>query len=128
MSDWKTEIARRPLLAAALALIGVGAVGGGAYEAGLFRPRASGPYADILSLLDDLDNAKTAGAAIRLTLPDFDAPKTAAMLRTRIAHRKLDEVLLDDAGNDRVIEAQGWVLPETLALLCALAATPAAPG
>ncbi|HEV2561809.1 MAG TPA: hypothetical protein VGT78_06680 [Rhizomicrobium sp.] len=114
-------ISRRPFLASALALIGVAAVGGGAYEFGLFRKHFS-KYGDLLNALDNPDNAEQVGSAVLATMPDFDAVKTAGDLRTRIGKKSLADVLIADAQANRVIEASGWVLPETLALLCALAA------
>jgi hypothetical protein len=116
-------ISRRPFLASALALIGVAAVGGGAYEAGLFRKHFSNDrYDDLLNALDNPDNAASVGAAVLAELPHFNAAETAASLRERIGKKKLGDVLDEDAAANRLIEAKGWVLPETLALLCALAA------
>jgi len=113
-------ISRRPVLAGALALIGVAAVGGGAYELGLFRKHFS-KYGDLLDALDDPDNAKLVGKAVLAEMPGFDAAKIASDLRARIGKKPLADVLIADAQANRVIEASGWVLPETLALLCALA-------
>lgn len=114
-------ITRRPFLASALALIGVAAVGGGAYELGLFRKHFS-KYGDLLDALDDPDDAARIGSAVLAAIPDFNAAKTASELRARIGKKPLADVLIADAQSNRVIEASGWVLPETLALLCALAA------
>jgi hypothetical protein len=114
-------ISRRPFLAGALALIGVAAIGGGAYELGLFRKHFS-KYGDLLNALDDPDNAALIGKAVLAEMPDFDAAKTAADLRARIGKKPIADVLIADAQANRVTEASGWVLPETLALLCALAA------
>jgi hypothetical protein len=47
-------------------------------------------------------------------------------MRERIAKRPLAQVMIEDISEGRVQEAGGWVMPETLALLCALAAKAAA--
>jgi hypothetical protein len=116
-----SAISRRPFLAGALALIGVAAIGGGAYELGLFRKHFS-KYGDLLDSLDDPDNAERVGSAVLAQMPGFDAAKTASELRARIGKKPLADVLAADAQASRMIEASGWVLPQTLALLCALAA------
>ena len=116
-----SAISRRPFLASALALIGVAAVGGGAYELGLLRKHYAA-YDDLLRALDDPETAKRVGAAVLAETPGFDAVKIAADLRARIGGKSLSDVLASDLQQGRVVEAQGWVLPETLALLCALAA------
>ncbi len=121
MSGWKTMMSRRPVLAGMLALAGL--VVGGAYEAGLFRSRPSGPYGDLLSSLDDLKNADAVGRAYLAQTKNFDARGTAAQLRTRLNNQSLSEVLNIDITGNQLAEAGGWVLPETLALLCALAAS-----
>ena len=88
----------------------------------LRRRHAPSPYDDLLGLLEDRDAAAQIGETLLAEFDDFD-PKTAADdLRARINKRPLSSVLVDDAGEDRVVEAGGWVLPETLGLLCALAA------
>jgi hypothetical protein len=46
----------------------------------------------------------------------------AADLRSRIAGRPLATVIAEDASDGRLVEGSGWVLPETLGLICALAA------
>jgi len=121
MSGWKTTISRRPVIAGALALFGLAI--GGAYEAGLFRARPKGPYGDLLSSLDDLDDAPIVGRAYLAETKNFDAKAVAAQLRTRLSNRSLSDVLNIDITGNQIAEAGGWVLPETLALLCALAAS-----
>jgi hypothetical protein len=120
----KTEVARRPLLAGLLGVLGVAAVGGAVYESGaLFRKRyRPTPFDDLLSSLPDRDAAIRVGAAILAEEPGFDARKTAQQLRQEIGEKPLADVAAMDIDESRMVEIKGWVLPETLAKLCALAA------
>jgi hypothetical protein len=89
----------------------------------LLRKRyASSPYDDLLALLDDRDADAQIGEAVLADIDDFDAKTVAADVRARLEHGTLAQVVSGDAGEGRVVEAGGWVMPETLALLCALAA------
>lgn len=103
----------------------VAAIAGGLVAIGpvLLRKRyAPSPYDDLLALLDNRDADAQIGEAILADKNDFDADAVAAALRARIGKRPLPDVMADDAAQGRVVEADGWLLPETLALLCALAA------
>lgn len=103
----------------------VAAIAGGLVAIGpvLLRKRyAPSPYDDLLALLDNRDADAQIGEAILADKNDFDADAVAAALRARIGKRPLPDVMADDAAEGRVVEADGWLLPETLALLCALAA------
>lgn len=89
----------------------------------LFKKRyAPTPYDDLLALLDDRDADAQIGEAVLAGKDEFDANTVAGQLRARIAGRSLAAVTAEDAAQGRVVETNGWVLPETLALLCALAA------
>jgi hypothetical protein len=118
------EIPRRPLLIALGAVLGVGIVGGGLYESGLFgrRVHSAKGYEDLLSGLGDRDTANRLGDAVLGEAETFEIGPIAHELRKHIAHRPLAAVLMGDLAEDRVVETQGWVLPETLALLCGLSA------
>lgn len=119
----KTMIARRPLLASGLALLGIAVASGVAFEADLFGPSYSkSPYDDLLRLLPDRAQAQAIGLAVLADSPAFEAKVTATHLRGKIGHRPLDAVLTSDIESDDLTEAKGWVLPATLAQLCALAA------
>ena len=122
MSDWKTAISRRPFLAGAIAAAALAAAGAGAYEAGLFRNKPNGPYGDLLESLDDLDDAPVVGRAYLAGATTFDAPVIAAQLRTRLKRQSFSDVLNSDIASNQLAEAGRWVLPESLALVCALAA------
>ena len=122
--DGKDAIARRPLLTALGALLGIGAVGGITYEAsGLLGLRTHrGAYEDLISLLPDLDDAVTLGRVVLAGDGAFQRQEVAHDLRRKIGQRPLSTVLSEDVVQGRVVETGGWVLPETLARLCALAA------
>lgn len=121
--DLKTMIARRPLLAGALAALGLAAVGGAVYQTGIFGPSyPKSSYDDLLRLLPDRAAAVALGRAVLAENPAFDAKITATHLRGKIGHRSLDAVLTSDIESDDLYEAKGWVLPATLAQLCTLAA------
>ena len=88
----------------------------------LRRRHAPSSYDDLLALLDNRDAGAEIGEAVLGEIDDFDAKTVAAELRTRLARKPVAEVMLGDVRDGRVSEARGWVLPETLAMLCALAA------
>ena len=125
MSDWKSRIARRPFLAGLFGLVGLGLIGGAAYEAAHIVKRRYPPTAfdDLLSLLDDRDSAARVGAAVLAGAPEFDVRKVARELRRRIGGKPLAEILAADVAQGRFAEVSGWLLPETLARLCGLAAS-----
>jgi hypothetical protein len=119
------DIPRRPLLIALGAIVGLGVIGGGAYEAGLFgrHSRSGEGYEDLLSGLGDRDAANRLGNAVLGEADTFEASRIAHELRKHIARRPLAKVLAEDLAEDRVVETKGWVLPETLTLLCGLSAS-----
>ncbi len=121
--DWKDSVARRPLLAALGALAGIGIVGGTVYEVserwGGGAPR--GPYGDLLAGLGDQNNAAIVGRAVLADASSFQARIVAESLRQMIGRKPLADVLVQDAVQGRIVETQGWVLPQTLTQLCALA-------
>jgi len=92
----------------------------------LHRRHAPSPYDDLLDKLDDRDADAQIGEAVLANIDEFDAKAVADDLRGRLERHSLAETTAQDAGDGRLIEAAGWVLPETLALLCALAAKAAA--
>jgi hypothetical protein len=113
------------------ALIGtamvVGAAAGGVGGRMLLRKRyAPTPYDDLIALVEDRDGAAQIGETLLAKLKDFEPVTLAADMRRRIAARPLPTVLTEDASKARLVEAGGWVLPETLGLICALAAKAAA--
>jgi len=115
------KISRRDaIIAGGSAVVLVGAGVGAQF---LLRKRhAPSPYDDLLDLLADRDADAQIGETVLAEVEEFDPKTMADDLRTRIAKRPLAAVLAEDVADGRVVEASGWVLPETLGLLCAMAA------
>jgi hypothetical protein len=106
-------------LGGSAAVLVAGGVGGRL----LLRKRyAPTPYDDLIALVHDRDAAAQIGETVLAQVDDFEPVAMAVDLRTRIAGRPLGAVLTEDAGDEKLVEAGGWVLPETLGLICALAA------
>jgi hypothetical protein len=122
--DWKSAISRRPVLSGILAALGIAIVGGVAYEAPQLSRRRykPSPFDDLLAKLPDRDNAGRIGAAVVAETSAFNAESTARVLRARLAATPLADAMSADFIQNRMIEVRGWILPETLADLCALAA------
>jgi hypothetical protein len=120
----KAQIARRPLLkglagAAGLAIAGVVLV----ETPKLFAPHhPPSPYDDLLAQLPDRGSATRIGAAYLAGHGTFDAAGAAGDLRRRLASHSFAAVLENDLAQAHMAEAHGWVLPEGLLALCALAA------
>ena len=97
---------------------------GAAYEGRrLWRKHYSpSPYDDLLVALEDRDADAQLGEAVLGEIDDFDPKAAAERLRAMLKHQTLTQAAAQDVAEGRMIEARGWVLPQTLALLCALAA------
>ncbi len=121
---WQAEVRRRPLLSGLIGALGLGVLGGGAYEAvrTIRHEQEPGAYGDLVSRLPDPDGARLVGRAVIADLPRFNAGEKAHALRKLLAAHNLADVTADDLAAGRIAEAGGWVLPESLALICALAA------
>lgn len=115
------SVTRRPLVLSALALIGVGIAGGIAVEGPrLLRKRIHSPYDDITDQISDQEQAVKVGDAVIAKLGTFDVAKSANALRVRKG--SLMDMAKADIAAGRTLEAKGWVLPESLALACAILA------
>ena len=77
------------------------------------------PYDDLLARLVDREEASRLG--VRMT-GDFDVPRQASRLRRTLAGRDLAAAVQADIADGRLVEVDGWLVPQTLALLSALAA------
>lgn len=88
----------------------------------LKKRHAPSPYDDLIALLDDRDADAQIGETVLAEVEEFEPTELAQQLRERIAGRPLAAVLQQDLSEGRVVEAAGWVLPETLGMICALAA------
>jgi hypothetical protein len=104
---------------------GVLAVGAIAYESWrlLARHYPPTPYDDLLSLLPDREAARRLGGAFLSEHTNFTARYAANALRKHIAGRPLPDVLSSEIAERALTEAGHWLVPETWAGLCALAAT-----
>ncbi|MEJ0025091.1 MAG: hypothetical protein WDN01_03590 [Rhizomicrobium sp.] len=109
-------------------------VGGGIAAAlgiaalGITVPRLFGrqyrktPYDDLFAQLVDREEAVKVGAAALKTAGPVTPAKLAKELRPRLGQRTLLVAADSDLAEGKLLEVQGWVLPETLVLLCELAA------
>jgi len=88
----------------------------------LRKHHAPTAYDDLLSRLDNRDADAQIGEAVLAGIADFDTKTVAANVRARLEHNTLAQIASGDAVGGRLLEAGGWVIPETLGLLCALAA------
>ncbi len=109
-------------------------VGGGIAAAlgiaaiGITVPRLFGhryrrtPYDDLFAQLVDRGEAMKVGGAALDTIGNVTAAKLGKEVRQRMDRRTLLETADSDLAEGKLAEVHGWVLPETLVLLCALAA------
>jgi hypothetical protein len=122
----KTTIARRPFLSGLiglLALVGIGALEAPRLFPNLFARRyPPTPFDNLFALLPDRESAVRIGAVLANAQAPMDARSIAARLRKKIGAHSLAIAIADDLAHNRLIEAQGWLLPESLGELCALAA------
>jgi hypothetical protein len=77
------------------------------------------PYDDLLGQLTDREQAAKLGAKAPLT---SDAQSQATRLRAALQGRDLPTAANADIAAGRLVEVDGWLVPQTLAELCALAA------
>jgi len=110
---------RRDVVAAVVAA-------GAAATAGLYRftdlfvkHYAPTPYDDLLMRLTDRGEAARLGAQLT---GSFDLASQSARLRDTFRKQDLAAAANADIAAGRLVEVAGWVLPETVALLSALAA------
>ena len=107
-------------------LIGTAVAAGAALAAGLYRftdllvkHYPPTPFDDVLAALKDREQAARLGARLK----DAPAPEAlAARLRPLLKPGGLTAAAKADAGAGRLVEIEGWVVPESVALLSALAA------
>ncbi|HEX4160803.1 MAG TPA: hypothetical protein VHY79_20220 [Rhizomicrobium sp.] len=120
----KAQIARRPLLKGLAGAAGLAIAGAALVEVPkLLAPHhPSSPYDDLLAQLPDRDSAARIGAAYLAGHRTFDATAAATNLRRKLASHSFATALETDMADAHMAEAHGWVLPEILLALCALAA------
>jgi hypothetical protein len=118
---------QNPQAGPARRIVIIGATAAGvAMAAGLYRftnlfvkHYAPTPYDDVLAALVDREQAAKLGALVSGTPAP---PALAARLRAMLKPNGLTAAARADSAADRVIEVDGWVLPESVALLSALSA------
>lgn len=110
------------------------AIGGGIAAAlgitalGVTVPRLLGrryrqsAYDDLFAQLVDREAAVRVGRSVLARGTAFNIKAVGRDLRQRLERRTLHEVTDSDLAQSSLTEVEGWVLPSTLALLCALAA------
>ena len=104
-----------------LAAAAIAAVGGvAAWKFHWFAKHyAPTPYDDLLKQIIDREPASKLGAVAVRAMPDFDIKRLAARLRQPGNALAIRAPL--DAGQNRVSEIGGWLVPESVALYAALA-------
>ena len=80
------------------------------------------PYDDLLASLDDREAARSLGRFALKSTPEFDQKEVAQFLRARLRDANLKQLIEQDVTQGRTVEVAGWVLPNSFALICALAA------
>ena len=119
----QSRLSRRTVVAAGGIALALGATALGlTLPQWLGRRYAPTPYDDLLATLVDRDQAARLGDVARSALPAFSARAAARELRQRFERRNLAEVLDADIREGRIAEIGGWLLPDSLAQLCTLAA------
>jgi hypothetical protein len=117
----KNTLARRPVLAAMAAVLGVAAAGGAAYELGVFGGGyPSGSFDEVLAAMRGRAGAVEIGKALKAE--GFDARATEAALREKLKGASFEDVIAGDIAGGRLVEVKGWVLPKAFAQMCAVAA------
>jgi hypothetical protein len=103
--------------AAALAIVGAGTIGVRRVFGPWYEPT---PYDDLLHQIVDREQASLLGKTAAASMPRLDVAALAAKLRQ--PGFRLKDRARGDAAESRVVEAAGWLVPESVALYSALAA------
>jgi len=115
------KLSRRTLTIGGIAAGGAAVIAGAVYEAPkLFKRRPHGEYAELVGKLGDPEKAAVVGRVMQ----DSGNPSKEELseLKKTLGANSLADIATADAKKDLLAEANGWVLPATLATLCALAA------
>lgn len=111
---------KRRTAVAGLAAAGIAAVAGLYRFTGLFaRHYPPTPYDDVLAQLTDREQAVVLG---RRVAGAGDVGAQARHLRALLQGRTLASAASADIATGRMVEVAGWILPQTVAQLAALAA------
>lgn len=110
---------RRTIITGSAAVIVAVAAGLYRFTNLLVKHYAPTPYDDVLAALADREQATRIGTLV----PGMPAPAVlAARLRAILKPNGLMAAVKSDIAAGRLIEVDGWVLPDSLALLSALSA------
>ena len=114
----------RRVVIGGVAVLGAAVLAAAGYEASrlIGKHYPPTPYDDLLGQLSDREQAKQVGRAFLTAHPNFSAAGAASALRRHIGKRPLQTVLEGEIAQGQLTEAGHWVMPQTLAGLCALAA------
>jgi hypothetical protein len=117
-------MSRRALLGGGVAIVGLGVAAVLVMKApAFFGPHyPPSPLDDLLSRLPDREGARRLGSAVLAQQKSFDTRTAVRQLRARFRSSSLSDAMTSDLRQDRLIEVHGWVLPEALTTLCAIAA------
>ena len=109
---------------AGLAGLGLALAGGAAWRFTdlIVKHYPPTPYDDVLARLKDRAEAIKLGRAALGGMKGFSAAGAAGRLRAAFGAGGLSVAATIDTVNGRLVEADGWVVPESVALLAALAA------
>lgn len=129
--SWKTDIARRPLLASLAGFFGVAVAGGLAYKGvhvfGRRYPRTK--FDDLLDQLGDRESAAKLGQAVvaqaqghSMEPARFPLGNAADEIRTGPGRGSLARAVAADIDHGRLVAIQGWVLPISLVKVAVIAA------
>ncbi|HKQ10410.1 MAG TPA: hypothetical protein VJS85_04410 [Rhizomicrobium sp.] len=110
---------RRSLIAGVAAAGAVAAAGLYRFTDLFVKHYAPTPYDDVLAALIDREQAARFGASVSGTM---DTKALAAKLRPMLKSGGLTAAAKADIAADRLIEVDGWIVPQSVALLSALAA------
>ncbi len=110
--------ARRTMIAALVAAATAAALGVYRFTNLMVKHYAPTPYDDLLAHLTDREQAARLGAKVTGA---FDARREAATLRAALGSRTFTAAATADIAAGRMTEVDGWVLPQTVVLLSALA-------
>lgn len=115
------QITRRPVL---LGILGLAGAGLAAWQVPRWlRFRISTPYDDVTESIDDHAAALIVGEAVLIEDKTFSAEAVARDLRARKA--TVPMMAKADIAHVALREVSGWLMPQSLALACALLANQA---